>query len=158
MNKRLLLLGAVVALQNVRCASGYGEMTLVVKGLSDAIGTWSQPELVNLVVYAPRPAGAPAAEVRFADPSWDSAREERRITTWNGANVMSFVVAWPLGEIDSVRVEAVIAAGHCGSERVVIASGTVRSVRWPTIGSAEVPVVLERRANQVANAEVGACL
>jgi hypothetical protein len=132
------------------CGGGdYAEMTVAVIGLPEIIGAWSHPQLVNLVVYAPRPVGAPAPEVRFNDPLWNSARDERRITTWNGEARMTFTVAWPRGAINELRVQAVIAAGRCGSERVVLAEGVQRGFEWTGAAPTEINVLMERRALRV---------
>jgi hypothetical protein len=63
---------------------------------------------------------------------------------------MSFTVAWPRGAINELRVQAVIASGPCGSERVVIAEGSQRGFEWTGAAPSEVNVLMERRDVRVA--------
>jgi hypothetical protein len=149
---------ALLTMVEPGCGGDYGEMTIVLEGMGAALGSWSDPSLVNIVVYAPRPASAPMAEVRFSDPLWDHAREERRITTWNGADRMTLSVAWPRGEIRELRVQAVAATGACGSERVLLAEGTQQGFVWRGQGDAAVTVSMRPQFREIrSESDVGGC-
>jgi hypothetical protein len=106
-------------------------MNLVLTDLRTALGTSSRPELVNLVVYAPRAPGAPVPAPLAPEPGWDPSREARRIASWNGEDRMPIPVSWWAGApVDTLRVQAVVATGVCGSDRTVLAEGEVRGVNW----------------------------
>lgn len=145
-NRWVTMVLALSSALSVGCGGdGDAEMTVTVVGLQEAIGVWEQPQLVNLILYAPRPAGAPVPQVNFNDPQWNSERDERRITAWNGDARMTFTVAWPRGTIDELRVQAVIASGPCGRDRIVLAEGIERGLAWNGAMSTAVTVRMERR-------------
>ena len=133
----------------VGCAPRYNEMTIAVSNMHGALGTWAQPDLVALVLYAPRPPNAPAPMVRFTEPGWNPSRDERRIVAWNGEDRMLFAIGWPEGTITEVRVQAVVATGRCGSERTVLAEGEVRGLQWSSSSDPGVTIVMQRRAETV---------
>lgn len=114
------------------CATdGNAEMNLVLTDLRTALGTSSRPELVSLIVYAPRAPGAPVPVPLVPEPGWDPSREARRIASWNGEDRMPMPVSWWAGgAVDVLRVQAVVATGVCGSDRTVLAEGDVRGVNW----------------------------
>jgi hypothetical protein len=117
------------------CGGDYASMNIAITGLQDALGTWPNPTVINLVVYTPRTTGAPAAMPRQQDPDWNPATEERRITAWTGADRQVFTAYFWRGTIERVRVRAVIATGSCGGERTVIADGENSSAGWMSGGS-----------------------
>lgn len=124
-----VLMGAMGA---SACASdGNAEMNLVLTDLRTALGTSSRPELVSLIVYAPRAPGAPVPVPLVPEPGWDPSREARRIASWNGEDRMPIPVSWWAGgAVDALRVQAVVATGVCGSDRTVLAEGDARGVNW----------------------------
>jgi hypothetical protein len=128
------------------CGGDYSEMTVALDGMRAAVGDWRPAELVTLVLFAPRPDGAPSPTIRVPDPSWNNARDERRIVAWTGEDRMVFPVAWPRGTITEVRVQAVVATGRCGSVRTVLAEGEIRGLQWRGMGEPGVTITMRRVA------------
>jgi hypothetical protein len=133
----------------LRCAPSYNEMTIAVSNLHASLGTWAQPDLVALVLYAPRPPNAPMPTVLFTEPGWNPTRDERRIVAWDGSDRMLFTVGWPLGTITEVRVQAVVATGRCGSERTVLAEGEVRGLQWSSSSDPGGTIVMQPRREPI---------
>jgi hypothetical protein len=133
-------------------------MNLVIDGFREALGTSNRPELVNIVVYAPRTTDAPPARPLQDEPGWDASREVRRIASWNGEDVLSLPVAWwPSATIDALRVQAVVATGVCASERTVLAEGTAAGLRWMSGEDREVRVTLRATAGVIRSSASERC-
>ena len=149
---RIRLWVATVALASSIGGCGdpnYAEMEIRLTGLRAALGSWSTPQLVSIVVYVPRPSGAPAATVRYQDPNWNDRLEDRRISSWDGNDAMTLTVAWWRGPIDSVRVHAVIATGQCGADRTVVAEGRATSIGWTGQNDRPVAVTMTTTTREV---------
>jgi hypothetical protein len=149
---RVCFLGTVMgAMGASACASdGNAEMNLVLTELRTALGTSSRPELVSLIVYAPRATGAPQPVPLVPEPGWDPSREARRIASWNGEDRMAMPVSWWAGApVDTLRVQAVVATGVCGSDRTVLAEGDVRGVNWMAGDNRAIAVALRPVATPI---------
>lgn len=127
----LKVCAAVLLIGLAGCAPEFAMMTVELRGMRAALGPWRDPQLVNIVLYAPRPAGTAQPVVMTPEPGWDPATTVRRINAWNGEDTQQVIVGWPRGgAITGVRVQAQVAAGPCGTDRVVLAEASRSSLAW----------------------------
>jgi hypothetical protein len=153
-----LLTTVLVSTAFTSCARDPSEMNLVIDGLRRALGASRRPELVNIIVYAPRTTDAPPAMPVQDEPGWDPSREARRIASWNGEDILLMPVAWwPSATIDALRVQAVVATGVCASERTVLAEGTTSGLRWMSGDDREVRVTLRATAGVIRSSASVSC-
>jgi hypothetical protein len=113
------------------CAPEFAMMTVELRGMRAALGVWRDPVLVNIVMYAPRPAGTAQPTVMAPEPGWNPMTTTRRITAWDGEDTQRLVVGWPRGgPVTSLQVQAQVAAGPCGTDRVVLAEASRTGIAW----------------------------
>ena len=145
-----------LALTVLGACGGSGEVTVVFEGLRGALGTANRPELITLVLYAPRGDGGTVSP-DASEPGWNPAAESRRIAPWNGEDTMSVRVLWPdPALVTSLRAQAVVATGQCGDTRTVLAEGEVTGLR-PVMGPpARAAIMLRPTSTPIAAS--GRCL